>query len=490
MATTQSEKASAMNRGDENAPDAGAEVLRKLMETREVRRLLAGLLPEVLHVYAGKSRFKQFIARRMGSHIGKSLTRSRDVGAESEIRQLFEDSHFIEDIAAPLPDLVNGLFDLMSTAAATIEEFPTSDKKALFADVIAKMANGRSATLVTRGCRILNDLHRDDPEFFARTLEPGFAQWIEAVDFGELKEAVDHSAQDVRATVEMANRVIWQYPAKVVLLLSVLPSVANRLVETADISIGKLNELSPDLLTDVIATFITEIDSRSMARLTNEITELFRKIHTGSGLLGEPGAPHLTNALTEKIEVLVDDVDPAVLWKARLFFAETRATIDGAIAQASADKPELRQFNLARSAEMTNIGVRALNQRLSVWTAMDDREMASAVKSHLAACDVQEMAELANNALALFNRFADQNPETLAGMVGRFTEAIDDFELAESAGHLFDNTAEAVEPAARAVVPKLVQWVCGVLEARDDEYEEDAEQARAALQTLFEKAEA
>lgn len=464
---------------------AHAAVARKLLHTREVRQLLRTLLPEVLNVYAGKSRFKKFVARRVGNHLSRSLSRSGDIFDPREIQQLFENEQFVENLLAPLPDLVNGLFDILSTAVTTIEELDTREKTKLFGDLMGRMANGQTGSLITSGCRILNDIHRADPEFFAKNLEPGFKKWIESVDFGEVKEMVENSASDVRAFVTMANDTIWQYPAKVVLLLSLLPSMANMLTDSADISLSRLNKMAPDLLTDVILSFINEIETAPVAGLVNELSELVRKIHTGSGLLGEPGTPQLPRVLSAKIDQIIEQTDAVALWKAKMALAETGASIDTALTDAVNNTPALKQLALIKGPEITNIRVKTKNRKLAWWDGLDDEAVAKSASQNLSAYDLQEAAEVVNNTLRLFNRVAEQKPELFAGLVRQFVNGIDDYELAEAARHLYTEIGEEIKPAARAVVPGVVTWLCDVLKPADDAHEDDAAQAREALQALF-----
>ena len=70
-------------------------------------------------------------------------------------------------------------------------------------------------------------------------------------------------------------------------------------------------------------------------------------------------------------------------------------------------------------------------------------------------------------------------------MVSRFSSAIDDDALAETAQHFFDDAGGYFRPVARSVVPGLVTWVCHVLKPEDDAYEEDAARAREALRSLL-----
>ncbi len=465
--------------------------IARLLKTREVRQALAKILPDLLHVFAGDSRnrFKQVVFKITGSFLTKSLARPEDVFEAPELAPLFDDPGFVKHLAEPLPELINGLFDLVSAAAQTIENLDAGDKKEILKNLTAGLSTGQTGTLITRACRIINDLHQSEPEFFTTALAPGFQKWIESIDFGELKEMVDNSGQDGRAFVEMVNNVMWQYPAKVVLLLALIPSLVNALTVSADISLGRLNDLPPDLLTDVVLSFVKEVNPAPMASLFNQVLEIVRKIHTGSALLGDPGSPQLPRVLTKMIDQILDQTDPAVFWKAKIALAETSATLNYAAVEAAGRNQKFKHLNLIMGPELFNIRLKALNQRLALWDSEEDAEMAAALSQNLGAYDVQEMGEVVNNALRLVNRLADEQPEIFTKLAAEMVNAIDEYELAETATHFFSGAAREFKPMARAVVPGLVTWICDVLQPSDDEYEADAETARNALRALLAKEE-
>ena len=457
--------------------------LAKILRTREVRQTLSHVLPDVLNVLAKDSKVGKFIMKMVGKLLGRLLSRPEDVFEENDLVLLFKDEAFIKNLGAPMPDIINGLFDVILSMVKTIEERPTDTKA--FAEMISKISTGQTGELITRLCRIINDIHKEDPEFFAKAMEPGFKKWIESVDFGEIREMFDTSAEDGRAFVKMANDVLWQYPAKVVLLLSLLPSLVNLITDTLDISVGKLNELPPDMLTDVVLSFAKEINSTSVAGMLNQLTEIVRKIHTGSRLLGEPGAPQLPKVLSNMIEEIVAQTDPITLWKAKIALAETGVTIDQAMTEAVNSKPAFKQLSMIKGPEITNIRLKSLNQKLAAWESVDDDEMAKSMAQHISAYDVQEIAEVVNNALRIINRLGDERPAIFTEFAAQLVNAVDDYELAETAKRFFNGVSKEFKPMARAVVPGLVTWICDVIKPEDDEYEDDAAKAREALSSLF-----
>jgi hypothetical protein len=70
-------------------------------------------------------------------------------------------------------------------------------------------------------------------------------------------------------------------------------------------------------------------------------------------------------------------------------------------------------------------------------------------------------------------------------MVSRFSSAIDDDALAETAQRFFDDADPYFRPVARRVLPGLVTWACQVLKPENDVHEDDAAQARETLRSLL-----
>ncbi|RJP41597.1 MAG: hypothetical protein C4548_09190 [Desulfobacteraceae bacterium] len=459
--------------------------LADILQTREVRQALSGILPDLLNALAADGTFGKFIMKLAGNYLTRQLSRPRDIFKEKELAKLFNDSQFIKNLGEPLPDLINSFFDMIAAMAKTVAEMPGAEKKQVFSDIIAKISVGHTGGIITQACRIINDIHKEDPEFFARALEPGFKKWVESVDFGEIREMVDNFSTDGRALITMVNNVLWQYPSKVVLLLSLLPSLVNFLTEAIDISAGKLNELPPDMLTDVILSFARDINTGSVAGVINQITEITRKIYTGSALLGEPGAPQLPKVASDMMEAIIGQTDPSTLWKAKIALAEIGAAMGQAVAAAVNSRPEFKQLNMTMGPKLTNIRLRSLNQKLFAWESVDDAEMAESYSRRLEAYDVQEMAEIVNNALRIINRLGDEKPALFTEFAGQMASAVDADELAETARHLLNGAGQAFQPMARAVVPGLVTWICDVIKPVDDEYEDDAARARQALGSLL-----
>ena len=206
---------------------------------------MASALPEVLEVWAGNSTWKKPISKLAARNIAGSFTRSDDMFKENEFMRLFEDQRFVKNLHEQLPKIINNLMDALAVGVGTIDSMAAADKKKLLADLLTKTGRGRVGMAITSCARVINEIFKEDPNFLAETLEPGFREWVAAVDFGELKEMLENSAGGLASLVEMVNGAMWQYPAKVVLLLSFLPTLSNIAAKAAGISVSRLNNVSP-----------------------------------------------------------------------------------------------------------------------------------------------------------------------------------------------------------------------------------------------------
>ena len=459
-------------------------ILERLLQTREARLLLAEAVPVVLKTWAGGSGWRRFVSKIAAGTLKKGFSRPSENG-EGAIETLFEDPDFLDALVELMTDLFAGIEDMLIIGVQTLECMPSDDKKKIAAEKISRLMHGKTGDMVTSCARVINDIQKNDPEFLSRVLAPGIRKWVASVDFGELKEAVDGSAQGVVSLVETANDVMWQYPAKVILCLSLLPSLANILGRSALVSVSKLEEIPPDLLADIVISLAREIDVSMIIGLVNASAEIGRKLHTGSALLGDAGAPQLPKLFSEKLEEIIAGTDPALFWKARIAFAEIKASFDLAMADAVHQDPEHWKQVMLKHPELINIRLQHMNRKLLQFEAMEDAEFSTLWAESLAAYGVQETVEVLNNFLNMVNRLWDQNPETLVNMVSRFSSALDEDALTKTVQHFFLEAGGSFRPVVRSVVPGLVTWVCHVLKPEDDAYEEDAARARAALRSLL-----
>ena len=108
----------------------------------------------------------------------------------------------------------------------------------------------------------------------------------------------------------------------------------------------------------MVISFLKEMDVEPIANVFNQLTEIFRKIHTGSALLGEPGSPQLPKVLSQMIDQIIGRTDPITYWKAKIALAETRAAFGQAVSEAIASQPNFKHLNIIKGPELTNIRIK------------------------------------------------------------------------------------------------------------------------------------
>lgn len=478
--------------GMKNIPDRPVEsknalafVLGNILQTREARQLLITLLPGFLEGWSGSNRVKQLFSKIINPMVDKQLSKPDDIFNNNEIQALFKDEAFVKKFTSLLPEMVNTFGDALSDTGICLEKASADTQKEFLKNLMSGTGRARSGKLLTSLAKILTGIHQTDPAFFAATIEPVFKKWIESVDFAEIKESVDGSSKDVMALTKMVNNTMWQYPSKIISLMSLLPSFVNLVTGSLNISIERFNALPPDLLTDIITAMLMEIKEEEIATLLNELTEISRKINVGSALLGEPGLPHLETALTIKIEAIVSKMDPKLFWKGKIALARLKAAVDDAMAEAVSNDPEFLKLSMINGPELSNIRLRSKNRNLAFLETLDEEELETVLQSKLLAVDTEEAAEWVNGLTSVVNRLWDQNPAIFTKFARQFLNSLDQDELAFTVTHLFEEIGEDLKPVARTFVPGLVEWVCDVLAPADDEYEEHAQRARNALGSLL-----
>jgi len=339
--------------------------------------------------------------------------------------------------------------------------------------------------LITIAARTLTKVHESNPDFLARTFEPGFKKFIEGIDFGELRDLMDGSADDIAALVKMANDVAWLYPAKLVLTLSFIPDIVNGMLLIVKESVSRFNQTSPDIVADIVLSLVRKIDGRSAGKCFNELIELIRSIHTGSALIGDPGTPKFLQDISKLFQDAAEFVDGEVLAKARVALAEDREAISNATIDVLKENPDLWLKQLMRYADIINPGIRSKSYRMSALEELPEEDLTAAVDNGISDLDMQEAAEVMNLFSTLFNRVHSLKPAILEKLATQFVNALDLYELKDAAGRMMTDLGESFRPAGRAILPHLIKAVCGIMEPADDEYEDDMAEVREMLRTVL-----
>ncbi|MGA2782907.1 MAG: hypothetical protein ABSF13_13495 [Smithella sp.] len=304
----------------------------------------------------------------------------------------------------------------------------------------------------------------DEDVSYAESLRPLLRELIEHIDFGEIKEAVDGSREDVTAIVRMANEEMWRYPAKVVCLLSLLPAVANMTVSAIKETLTPINTLAPDLLGDVVFSLVDDIDGKNIGMLINELSELVRKIHTGSSLLGEPGKPQLPNTLSRLTHETMSTVDINLLLKARKLFAEIKEVSLKTFIDQLEQSPELSSEYFQDHFLSLAALIRNWSRKADAFERLfSEEEIAREFAMGMGEIDAQEVANTISRLCGIVNRVRTVTPGVIRNTLSQAVNTVDAREVGETVRWFTEDVVESLKPVASEVLPPIIRGLADIL---------------------------
>ena len=326
---------------------------------------------------------------------------------------------------------------------------------------------------------------------YAESLRPIFRELIEHIDFGEIKEAVDGSREDVTAIMRMANEEMWRYPAKVVCLLSLLPAVANMTVSAIKETLTPINTLAPDLLADVVLSLVDDIDGKNIGMLINELSELVRKLHTGSLLLGEPGKPQSANTLSRLTRETMSTIDINLLLKARTFMTEIKEISQQSFIDLLEQSPELsREFFQSHFVSMI-ASIRKWSRKADAFERLfSDEDIAFEFAKGMGEIDAQEVANTISRLCGILNRVRSATPGIIRNTLSQAINSIDANEVGETVRWFTEDVVESLKPVASEVLPPLIRGIADLLRPDPSGGSREIEEALAYFKSAINSKEA
>ncbi|MBA2880219.1 hypothetical protein HNR65_000526 [Desulfosalsimonas propionicica] len=466
---------------ENNGRAAAAALLSEILRTREVRTIIADAVPEVLNLWAGDRFTRKHIAKALARNIQKGLARPGDDQKRKELAELFSDPRHLDTLTDMLPGVLDTAGQIAAKTGETLAELPPDQREKTLSAILSAVSSGRSATVITTWAKVLAEVQSESPDFLARSLEPGIRKWIEDTDFGELKEFLDAAAGSAGPLAAMVNDLLWRYPAKVVLLVSFLPSLANMLLEAVNESLGRFNRLPPDLVADVVLSCFREMDGEKIGRTINELAELGRKIHTGSALTGDGGVTGFSRDLHDFLTTVVTAVGGKTLFQAKTALAGGRETLAASLTDTLEANPDLVYESLRSRHAGWNAAIKTRARNAAMLADMPAEEFTNAYCQSLSQLDAGEAAEIVNLVFLLINRIRDLNPAVLPSVAAQIVNGLDLSEIEDAVEGMTRDIGDIIKPLGRAVLPHLIQTGCQWLMPEGDETDESAAAARDAI---------
>jgi hypothetical protein len=463
----------------------GTHLLRALLETNEVRCALNGALPEVLTAWAGESQLRKLVAAALARAFVRGLSASRDGHGEQSLQALLRQPQRARQVAVQLPGLINDFLNASTAVSEGVALLPLEEKARVLGEVVEKLDPALAGKLLTSVARFLNEAQAADPIGMTERLRPRFRAWVGSVDFGELKATVDSMAENTTAFAGMLNEEMWQYPTKMVCLLSMLPAVVNATIQALTASLGPINRLAPDLVADVLLSLVRDVRAEEVGRLVNVACEMFRRVHTGSVLIGENGKPQMPADLSALAGDALRSVDIELLLKARALLADTQESTQNAILALLEAQPVLvREMVAGRFRRRASEFRRLARATDMLERALTDEDIAAAVGGGLGEIDGQELADTLNRLLAIANRIHDTSPNALGAVLAQVVGALDEREAGETVRWVVADIVAALKPVAHEILPPVIKGFADLLASEangDGELRAAVDALRAAL---------
>ncbi len=468
---------------DQEKHDPMGSPLAAILDTREVRVFLGNMLPEVLEAIGGDKKGKKYIFRWVGNYLRKSLSRPEEVLHKKQLQLLFEDEHFIHSIVTSFPSLLSKVFQTMNTLMGSVEALPAETKKDLISKLLGESrANGQSGILLTNLFRTFNDIYSSDPQFFADRLAAGADKWLEETDFGELKVCLESSFRDLTRLLTSLNDSMFERPAKVVLLIALIPPLANVLLTGLNDTVRRFNDFPPDVVADAMLALFRNLDSKTMGTLLNEIIELGRKLNVGSALTGQTGQPQSRMDLREVMNDVLGEIDEEVLFKFREAWAQGKETVNYAMLNALKSRPKMVILHLRSALLLQNYKYRILKNKLNLLESLPEDEILDALTTGVSRIQGDLLAEVINITAFLLNGVRDKEPNTFRKLFDEVVSRVDRNEFEKAVKGLLEDIAASLKPVGNTILPYLLKVLAEEwMQADDEENGEVLDKARAAI---------
>jgi hypothetical protein len=342
--------------------------------------------------------------------------------------------------------------------------------------------------LLTTWAKKVNAFHGTDAACDIGKRGDAIHSFLSNTDFGEIREMVEGSDPYVLKTLEAFNEHLWKYPAKVGTLVATMIPLMNTFIKASrEILVPIEKKIGPDLLADIMLSLVKGINGADTAKLINSLSEVIRRVHTGSLLLGKGGKPLFQIYLTDLLHDCLSGMDPELSKKIRIIFAQDREAMANAMAEALIDNPHITLSCLASLGPVKTSDIRAQTRKLSVIEEIHPDGLKTALSEGMSDLDTYEIAGLVNTVCRVVNRIHEAKPDIVSNTLSGVVDSVDFEEVRRTARWLVPDVVDAVRPLAAAVMPQLIKSLSELINPdgvhASPEHKSAMESLRTALAT-------
>jgi hypothetical protein len=229
-----------------------------------------------------------------------------------------------------------------------------------------------------------------------------------------------------------------------------------------------LSDVGPDLLADIVMGLVRNSDSAELAKLTDGLNELIRRIHTGSLLIGKGDKSKLDVSLDDVMKAYHNTKIPYLQKMMPVYFGEIRESIANASERSLRDNEKIFLAQIASMGAVASSNIKVKNARLRLYESVDQEKLGEVMSENLKEFDTYEAAGLVNGFCRVLNQIHDTQPGILGSLVTGVVDSVSADEVSRTAEWLLPDLVDAIKPLASAIMPELIKALSDL--TRDDGY--------------------
>jgi len=386
-------------------------------------------------------------------------------GTNSLFEKIADTDSFRHVCTSIIPELINTFPRALNAIGLSFAKESPSQQTAIFSDLFHRIDFNKWAESIQTWINLSCSVETENNQFLAQNLRPAINAFLSKIDYSDLKDLLTQASSDINALSETLNTMLWKYPAKMVLLCSIIPLAGNTSCMIARNTLKHFNEVPPDVLADIALSIIKEFDMKFFVQMIDELAELIRKIHTGAALIGEPGADALSQQIRLMYEKLADNVNTKNVFKAKQAISQMKNSLWDTWFSSIAENDERLSFAIKLWFGQKNQAFRQTCQTTSLLNDIPDDQLTEFIGDQIQDLEMTELAEIINQMVQLILRLDQMSPESLHSILFQWMESLDDEAIDIMNVQLAEPFMTALAPIIQRILPHLIHTFCETIDA-------------------------
>ena len=365
---------------------------------------------------------------------------------------------------AVVPELFNLVPQTLNVLGQNLEKRSPQDQAKYLSAFLKRLDIDKWADTIQTWLSISNKVNAFEKEFITQNFDQKIRSFIEKIDFADFKDFLQQTASDVNALSENVNNVLWDYPAKMVLLCSIIPLAGNTICLISKNALKHFNAVPPDALADIVISLIKELDIQVIARFLNESCELIRKLHTGSALIGEPGSDAFSQQVNRIFNTLTTNLDEKTVFKAKQAIQKIKNIFFEAYFNSITRDENQFANEIHLWFDKQNQKTKNLRQISEALDESPDDFISNTIGKQIKEIDITESTEVINIFLQLIERLNELQPETIQTVVLQWLNQLDIDSMETIVNELSPDIMKAMAPIIQNLAPPIINAFCESME--------------------------